>query len=138
MAASQKPARPLPATDSPWFWVFLFGSAGLLLLAVIEPKFAARQERIERMQQTRQRVAAQGTADEPDRAAGEAWERGAIRRRPLRWLMLAMAALLFMAVLCHSMFRLRRVARADSEPPLDETMRIPPPTHHPEHGGNEG
>jgi hypothetical protein len=48
------PSRPAPATDSPLFWLLLFGSVGLVMLTAIEPKFAKRQQRIERMQQSRE------------------------------------------------------------------------------------
>lgn len=56
--------------DNPWFWVALFGGVGLLGVVLIGPKFAARWSRVERMQETRERVAiekaqraAAGTAD---------------------------------------------------------------------------
>jgi hypothetical protein len=51
------PATPRHATDSPWFWAFLFSTAALLALAVIAPKFAQRQAHIEREFQGRQRAA---------------------------------------------------------------------------------
>lgn len=43
-----------PLTDSPWFWLLLFGTMALIMLAAIEPKFARRQERLERMHASRQ------------------------------------------------------------------------------------
>lgn len=45
--------RPPPITDSPLFWLTLFGSVGLVMLTAVEPKFEKRQQRIERMQQSR-------------------------------------------------------------------------------------
>lgn len=48
---------PQPTTDSLMFWLLLFGSTALIMLAVIEPKFAKRQERLERMAQSRTRAA---------------------------------------------------------------------------------
>jgi hypothetical protein len=48
------PAKPV--TDSPWFWAYLFTTFGLIALAVISPKFAARQTQIEREYQGRQRA----------------------------------------------------------------------------------
>ena len=36
------------ATDSPWFWVYLFSTFALIGLVVIQAKFTARQTAIER------------------------------------------------------------------------------------------
>jgi Flp pilus assembly protein TadB len=46
-------------TDSPWFWVLVFSSMGLLALAVIgfSGKYGKRQSIIERQYQARQRIA---------------------------------------------------------------------------------
>src|SRR5258708_6772607 len=49
--------RSKPVSDSAWFWVLLFGSMGLAMLATIEPKFAKRYERLERMHQARTQAA---------------------------------------------------------------------------------
>jgi len=38
--------RP-PATDSPWFWVYLFATVGLAFLLVMLPKIERRQAQIE-------------------------------------------------------------------------------------------
>lgn len=43
--------------ENPWFWVALFGGMGLLGAIVIGPKFGVRMARVERMQETRERVA---------------------------------------------------------------------------------
>lgn len=43
--------------ENPWLWVALFGGVGLLGVVLIGPKFAARWSRVERMQETRERVA---------------------------------------------------------------------------------
>jgi hypothetical protein len=45
-----------PIADSPWFWAYLFTTFGLIALAIISPKFAARQTQIEREYQGRQRA----------------------------------------------------------------------------------
>ncbi|MEX0713722.1 MAG: hypothetical protein WD278_15390 [Pirellulales bacterium] len=50
--------NPKSISDSPWFWLFVFGGMGLVALVTVSPKYARRQERLERMHQTRQRVAA--------------------------------------------------------------------------------
>lgn len=55
-AAPEELRRP-PITESPWFWLALFGGVGLLGVMVIGPKWVLRTARIERMQGTRERVA---------------------------------------------------------------------------------
>jgi hypothetical protein len=57
------PSRPI--TDSPWFWAYLFTTAALIALALIGPKFAARQSQIEREFQGRQRAAQSAQGEEP-------------------------------------------------------------------------
>lgn len=42
--------------ENPWFWLSLFGGAGILAIVVIGPKYAVRQARIERMAESRQRA----------------------------------------------------------------------------------
>jgi hypothetical protein len=49
--SAPEPDRSL--TDSPWFWFFVFGLAGLVALLVIAPKHFRRQERLVRMQHAR-------------------------------------------------------------------------------------
>lgn len=41
-------------TDSPWFWMGLFAWAAILGLLVIGPKYAARQQGLERRQEGRE------------------------------------------------------------------------------------
>jgi len=48
--------------ENPWFWLALFGGVGLLGVMLIAPKFGARWSRVERMQETRERVAQEKTA----------------------------------------------------------------------------
>jgi len=43
-------------TDSPWFWLALFLVGGLGALAVVTPKYAYRQARLERMNETREQI----------------------------------------------------------------------------------
>jgi hypothetical protein len=43
-------------SDSPWFWAYLFTTFGLIALAIISPKYSARQTQIEREYQGRQRA----------------------------------------------------------------------------------
>lgn len=44
--------------DNPWFWLMLFGGMGIVAVVAIGPKHAARQARLERMAESRQRAAA--------------------------------------------------------------------------------
>lgn len=88
-----------PITDSPLFWLMLFASVGLVMLAAVEPKFVKRQERIERMQQSRER-AAEGTRSAGDKKAAEPvirWQPD--RPASLRPLMLFVAAILVAAMI---------------------------------------
>jgi hypothetical protein len=64
---SQKSDRQL--ADSPWFWLSLFLAAALVALMVVSPKFAHRQERLERMNDTREQIARQ-SADAESRVDG--------------------------------------------------------------------
>jgi len=71
-----------PLTDSPWFWVYLFGTAALIGLALISPKFGPRQAQIEREYQGRTRAAQNLNGVEPDVAMSSA-ERTFVTLRPL-------------------------------------------------------
>lgn len=51
------PQSPKPLADSPLFWLLLFASAALVMLAVVQPKFAQREARLERMYHSRGRAA---------------------------------------------------------------------------------
>lgn len=88
--------RPAPITDSPLFWVLLFGTVGLVMLSVVEPKFIQRQERIMRMQESRQRAKpAAADMTEDDLTSGQsmpAWQ--PTRQASLRPLMLFLAGVL--------------------------------------------
>jgi len=54
-----------PITDSPWFWVYLFGTAALIALALLTPKYGSRQAQIEREFQGRQRAAQNLNGQQP-------------------------------------------------------------------------
>jgi len=72
-------APRISLTDSPWFWIGLFAWAAILGLIAIGPKYAARQQGLERRQEGRETgwrnrvadgassdaVATGATADEP-------------------------------------------------------------------------
>jgi hypothetical protein len=71
-----------PITDSPWFWAYLFATAALIALALIGPKYAARQAQIEREFQGRQRAAESAQGREPSGYLSSA-EQTLITLRPL-------------------------------------------------------
>ncbi len=48
--------RPPPVTDSPWFWLALFGAMGLAALLAVSPKYGRRQATIERKYQAQQQM----------------------------------------------------------------------------------
>lgn len=52
-------------TDSPWFWVYLFGAAALIALFVAGNKFGPRQAQIEREFQARTRATQALNGQEP-------------------------------------------------------------------------
>jgi hypothetical protein len=79
-------------TDSPWFWVYLFTTAALIALALIGPKFAARQAQIEREFQGRQRAAQNIRGQEPTGTLSTA-ERTLISLRPLFFGLAAITAI---------------------------------------------
>jgi hypothetical protein len=105
--------RPAPITDSPLFWLLLFGSVGLVMLTAVEPKFAKRQERIERMQQSREfaRQPRDQTAD-----AGQSFEQSAtqvwqpVRQATLRPLMVFLAGMLMAGMVIMHLRRRKAIA----------------------------
>jgi hypothetical protein len=59
LSRSMPPVHPTAKTsitDSPWYWVYLFGTAGLVALLLAGHKYAARQSQVERAGQGRQRA----------------------------------------------------------------------------------
>ncbi len=71
-----------PITDSPWFWVYLFGTAALIALALLTPKYGPRQAQLEREFQGRQRAAQNLNGREPSIALSSA-DRTLVSLRPL-------------------------------------------------------
>ncbi len=49
--------QPPPVTDSPWFWLALFGVMGLAALLAVGPKYGRRQATIERKFQAQRQMA---------------------------------------------------------------------------------
>lgn len=58
-------SRP-PLSDSPWFWAYLFATAAIVGLALINPKFERRQAQIERQYQGRSRAEQIKKGQEPN------------------------------------------------------------------------
>jgi len=76
------PSGRQPITDSPWFWAYLFATAALIALALMGPKYSARQAQIEREFQGRQRAAQTMQGQEPTGQLSTA-EQTLITLRPL-------------------------------------------------------
>ena len=59
-------SAPRSLVDSPWFWAYLFSTAALVALALVGPKFGARQAQIEREYQGRTRAAQNLNGTDPN------------------------------------------------------------------------
>jgi hypothetical protein len=70
MNSSSSPQPPKPLSDSPLFWLLLFGGMALAMAALIQPKFEQREARLERMFHSRQ-LAAQRSAAKANGASSE-------------------------------------------------------------------
>src|SRR5437762_3870103 len=100
------PPAPRPMTDSPWFWAYVFTTAALIALALIGPKFAARQAQIEREFQGRQRAAQNIHGQAPSGALSTA-EQTLISLRPLLFGLAAITTIAWIVF-----YRTHMVARA--------------------------
>lgn len=108
-----------PLGDSPLFWLLLFGGAALVALALIEPKFAKREARLERMFHARQQAAQRaqqggagqgsGGADAPAREGAEPDDVQA-PLVSLRSLSLVLAVLLIAGAFALAIFRRRMLS----------------------------
>ena len=128
-------------TDTPWFWLMLFGCVGSLGVVVIGPKYAARVARLERMAATRAQVAAAREAGVPSSAVKRAAPTAdsapatpiepyvdADFRRPPRLAWLLAAAIGVMLAGTAGMIVTRRRERAAAAPAnLDPDERRPAP-----------
>ncbi len=67
-------SRP-PITDSPWFWLYVFGTAGILALLATSTKFGARQSQLDRQFEGRRHATAQPSDLEAERPFSSPGER---------------------------------------------------------------
>ena len=85
-------------TDSPWYWLGLFGTAALVALVVIGPKFERRQQRLELQSDVRERIWRERVEEPaPDTAVEEKSDAGddiaARRTRNVLWPVIAVVFL---------------------------------------------
>ncbi len=119
MHSTPPPQTSHQLSDSPLFWLLLFGGVAIFAAALIQPKFAQREARLERMYQARQKAAARMNA-RSGAGQGAAPEIGAARddQNPgasarvadepmvsLRSLMLLLAALMVAASIAYAIYR---------------------------------
>lgn len=110
-SASHAASRP-PISDSPWFWLYLFATGGLISLVLITPKFSQRQVEIERQAQGRER-AIQARAGEQPTAAMSTRGDTVITLWPLYCLLGAMLTIGWL-VLWWSRFRKSRLPNVET------------------------
>jgi len=65
MPTDSSTKRP-PLTDSPWYWLYVFATAGLVALVLMGPKYAARQSQLEQNYQGHQRANQHRVGLDPD------------------------------------------------------------------------
>jgi len=95
-----------PLADSPWFWIYLFATFGLVALFWMGPKYAERQAQLDRQFQGRQFAASPESTDGPPTT----YSRPSDKLLDLRWLGYALAIVLAVAWgrLCWQHFRAPR------------------------------
>jgi hypothetical protein len=111
-------------SDSPWFWLLMFGAAAVAALAVIGPKHVRRQQRLVRMQAARERVqtatakAADSSQPAAEDSVQEAVEQPHVSVRPL---MAFLASALFIAALVAGWIQVRTPPASRAPPPNEVT-----------------
>lgn len=111
MARIDSPSSP--ATDSPLFWLIVFVAMALVMSVTVEPKFARRQERLDRMHESRQRSRPAAEGGEKPPQPVQSWQPG--RRITLRPLTSVLAVLLLIGLVAWHVTRRR--APLEGEPP---------------------
>jgi hypothetical protein len=101
-------------TDSPWYWVYLFCTGGLIALLLMGPRFAVRQAQIERNDQARQRAARQVAGQAPDTRPSSQADT-AITLAPLATILVMLLVAAWIG-LCVTYVRRRRTVLRDLSP----------------------
>ena len=86
-----------PITDSPLFWLCLFGVMALAALVVVGPRYARRQGQLQQKWEARERIARDAAEQAGATSTGEKREPRVVDRPTLRPLFLVMAC--FVAVI---------------------------------------
>lgn len=108
--SDQPPARPPkpPLTDSPLFWLCLFGVVALAALIVVGPRYARRQGQLQQRLEARERIARQAAERTGAVKASDADAAPPAARQPsLRPLFLAIAGLVAIVAIGLLVRRLR-------------------------------
>ena len=111
-------------SDSPWFWLLLFGAAAVAALAAIGPKHVRRQERLVRMQAARERMqsaAAKSAAGGDPAVAIEDAEPLPIEppHVSVQPLMMVLASVLLVAAFVAGWVQVRKPPTPQGEPPSE-------------------
>ena len=111
-------------SDSPWFWLLMFGSAAVAALAVIGPKHVRRQERLVRMQAARDRLRSapvQSAVPDSSQSSTEDSAQPAVEppRVSVRPLMVFLASALFVAALVAGWIQIRASHTSPGPPPSE-------------------
>lgn len=115
MTASPRP----PITDSPWFWLYVFATAGVLSLLLIGPKFGARQSQLDRQFEGRRHIT-QLPADTPGKRPYSSAVARELSLRPL-YAMLTVAVLGGWVLLWWQRYRSASIERIATEAHDDAT-----------------
>lgn len=107
------PASRQPISDSPWFWLYLFATGGLISLVLITPKFSQRQVEIERQAQGRERAFQSRAGEQPTTAMSTRGDT-VITLWPLYCLLGAMLTVGWV-ILWWNRFRSGRLAQVEGE-----------------------
>ena len=104
---SDSPAPP-PITDSPLFWMFLFGVVALAAVTVVGPRYARRQGQLQQKFEARERIARQAAEQGDPAMQREGLPVQPVEAPSLRPLSLALAA--FLSIVAVALFIQRRRA----------------------------
>jgi len=107
-----------PLTDSPWYWLYVFATAGLIALVIIGPKFSARQAQMERNYQGRQRANEHRVGLTPDTPLSTS-EHTYIRLWPLYVMLFALLAVGWIGVWWRRYHSSTRVGISTTQIPID-------------------